>query len=165
MSDFGIRAARQRHEDEVHYLERTRTWAKGEAGDALLRSHLARNSIEFKRDLLVALQENGVPAVLDETALAWMTEVILGVPELAVRIEFSVQRDQQQQRAIRSNDRRDIDALCVAIPHCDVVVTEKLWADLSRRARFGERFGARITPDLREIPETLNRSFNRGEPA
>src|SRR5450631_3353404 len=45
---------------------------------------------------------------------------------------LSVQIEQQWDRELQGNDVYDIAALTAAIPYCDVVVTEKLWAHLCK---------------------------------
>jgi hypothetical protein len=87
----------------------------------------------------------------------WLTEVILGVGELRVRVALGELRDRQAHRPITSNDLRDIDALGAAIPNCAVVVTEKFWTALARQAQLEEHFGTRIIGDLRGLPGTLHR--------
>jgi hypothetical protein len=43
--------------------------------------------------------------------------------------ELSYFRDMQPQRKVQSNDMNDLMSLCLAIPYCDVVVTERQWAN------------------------------------
>jgi hypothetical protein len=42
-------------------------------------------------------------------------------------------------------------ALAVAVPYCDVVVTEKSWASLLTAAKVGKRFGHLVTRSLQEV--------------
>ena len=91
----------------------------------------------------------------DENDRAWLTEVILGVPELSIRITLREPCDRQRQRTVEGNDFRDIDALFAAIPYCQVVGTEKFWNALAIQAGLDERFNTRIIADLRELSAIL----------
>lgn len=76
------------------------------------------------------------------------------VPCLDVEMELSVQRNLQRDRPAEPNDYIDISFLSVAIPYCDVVVTEKFWVDLARRRALDSKYETHIINDLHEL-ETL----------
>src|SRR5207249_3551516 len=52
-----------------------------------------------------------------------MTEMLMAVPELDVKIALVAERNEHWDRAVDTNDDRDIDAVAMAVPNCDIVVT------------------------------------------
>jgi hypothetical protein len=84
-------------------------------------------------------------------AMAFMASM----PSANTEVELVTQRDLQVSRPAAKNDMLDISALSVAIPYCDVVVTEKFWADLATRRGLGKKYGTAILADLRELPGAL----------
>ena len=57
-------------------------------------------------------------------------------------------RDMQKQRDIKPNDINDLMALSVAIPYCDVVVTEKFWTNLSKQVSLGSLYDTHVTANI-----------------
>ncbi|HTZ64712.1 MAG TPA: hypothetical protein VMB51_11465 [Solirubrobacteraceae bacterium] len=57
----------------------------------------------------------------------------------------------------RPNDIFDFDALSVAIPYCDVVVTDRHACSLANAARLPNRLGTKVIATLDELVPTLNR--------
>lgn len=55
-----------------------------------------------------------------------------------------------------ANDIYDIDAMSIAVPYCDVVVTEKACHHVLNAARLGERMHTALLRDLRDLPGTLD---------
>lgn len=156
-----IAELRRRDVARAELQERARNWAYADGADALRRLHLARSALDFRDDLNRGIQEcGGMLRRLDETDKPWLTEVIMGVPELSVRVTLGELRDRQHQRTVQGNDFRDIDALSVAIPHCQIVVTEKLWKALATQAGLDRRFNTRIIANLRELPIILRDQFH-----
>jgi len=161
-SAAAIGALRKRDTDRAYLQERGRQWARTAGRTALRRYHLARCAIDWREDLNRAFQECALlPIKGSEGEQSLLTEIILAVPELRVRVELGELRDRQFQRSVKSNDFRDIDALAAAIPNCDVVVTEKFWAALAIQARLDRHFSTRVISDVREVPSIL-RDLDKG---
>jgi hypothetical protein len=57
-------------------------------------------------------------------------------------------RDMQKQRDIKPNDINDLMALSVAIPYCDIVVTEKFWTSLSKQVGLESLYDTHVTADI-----------------
>ena len=57
----------------------------------------------------------------------------------------------------RKNHIFDIDAMSVAVPDCDVVVTDKQTVDALRRHHVPERIGTKVVHSLDELVESLVR--------
>lgn len=75
------------------------------------------------------------------------------VPSLDVDCELTLYRDRQWSRSVDPNDLRDIGYLSLAIPYCDVVVTERFWARATEETGLAEKYGTVVCTDLAEILE------------
>lgn len=58
------------------------------------------------------------------------------------------------------HDWTDISALSVAVPYCDVVITERRWAHMIKATRLAERYGTEVGYGLTSL-ESLISTFNR----
>jgi hypothetical protein len=66
-------------------------------------------------------------------------ELLRSLPSRTVAYAFRRLRHQDGQTKWEPNDLEDLSALSIAIPYCDVVVTEKQWVHLARRAGLDSR--------------------------
>lgn len=72
------------------------------------------------------------------------------------RVIFELQVAQDASAAtFKEGDLRDLGALAVAIAYCDVVVTERQWTDIVRKAKLDDALGVTVTDDLAELPAIL----------
>lgn len=157
-----IRDLRRRDREEAEQHMRARTWAAGQQGSALLRTHLARSVMEFLPTINEWFDEHGIQFIPEAPgSQEWLTEVVRNVPELDVQVLLNAERDRVPRRPIRANDLRDVDVLAVAIPSCDVVVTDKFWPPLAARAGLGQRYRTRIFSELTELPSALGEIFEQ----
>lgn len=108
-----------------------------------LRSALTRAGISW--DEFAALGEDG-----------WI-EFIADLPTRDVDAELLRLRHQNPQKRWDKNDLADITALAVAVVYCDVVVTERLWVDLLRRASLDRKYATVVLADLRDLAPILMR--------
>ena len=71
--------------------------------------------------------------------------------------EFTLlfQRDQQLERPIKLNDMEDIWHLTLSIPHSDIVVTEKMWASIAKRAKLDKKCNTVILSSLKDLDKFL----------
>lgn len=70
-------------------------------------------------------------------------------------VTLTVTRDLQKSRNIDKNDLNDIMSLSVAIPYCDVVVTEKFWTHEAKSNDLDEIYGTTIISKLAELKDVL----------
>jgi hypothetical protein len=84
-----------------------------------------------------------------------LTDLLMSLPSRVVVYELRRQRHRNPQTNWEANDLDDLEAMSVAIPYCDVVVTEKQWCHFARPANLGERFGTRIVSALSDLPREL----------
>jgi len=73
------------------------------------------------------------------------------VPSALCAFALLFQRDQQLKRPIEVNDMADIWYLILAIPYCDIVVTEKMWASMAKRAKLDKKCSTLILSSIREL--------------
>jgi hypothetical protein len=84
-----------------------------------------------------------------------MTGLLIDLPSRAVTYELRRLRHQSRDTKWKPNDLEDIASLSVAIPYCDVVVTEKQWCHNARRAKLDRRFNTVILYDLKDLAAVL----------
>jgi hypothetical protein len=77
------------------------------------------------------------------------------VPTLDVEIELVLGRNENWDKKIHINDPADISFLSVAIPYCDVVVTERFWRYLAQGSKLEQRYGTTVLADLADLEEHL----------
>lgn len=77
------------------------------------------------------------------------------VPVMDVLIELETERDKHWDRAIERNDYYDEEFLSVAIPFCDVVVTEHFWTSLATRKRLDRKYQTQMLPNLTALADYL----------
>uniref|UniRef100_UPI001C54523B hypothetical protein n=1 Tax=Mycolicibacterium vinylchloridicum TaxID=2736928 RepID=UPI001C54523B len=73
---------------------------------------------------------------------------------MSVSGEF--QRARSPQKPWEGNDLNDVIALAIAVPYCDVVVTEKSWASLVNAAKVGKRFNTLVTRNINDVVDRLS---------
>lgn len=84
------------------------------------------------------------------------TEFLMSLPSrrVATMIKFHYLKDLQREWEI--NDLRDIQALSIAIPYCDVVVTDaKVWDACVNRAHLDKEFDNKIFKRLTDLDSHL----------
>jgi hypothetical protein len=84
-----------------------------------------------------------------------MTALLMELPSRAVTYELRRLRHQSRDTKWKPNDLEDVASLSVAIPYCDVVVTEKHWCHMARRATLDRRFNTVILHDLKELAAVI----------
>lgn len=121
-------------------------------GDAMTATELA----DILKPLLAAMLARRLdPDALFDRGGQWLTALLEDIPSRWVSREMRRARHANtQQRWIRT-DLNDVNALSVAVPYCDVVVTERQWVHHFQRAGLHERFGTVLISDLRELPSVL----------
>jgi len=77
------------------------------------------------------------------------------VPCWDIERRLAVQVEQQWDRELQGNDVYDIAALTAALPYCDVVVTEKLWAHLCNACGVASLYNSRVISSIFDIMPLL----------
>jgi len=172
LNDDGFREIMgdRRHEEEIaEELEEIRSKNEGE---------FKSNSHQRKITTLHYLQEEVCPAVksrVEELLLSEkdasplidhdISEETLESEEFALKYmkrfpavdsytKLTVSRNLQKSE-IEENDLNDIMALSVAIPYCDLVLTENFWASVSSQCDLEDDYGGVVSSDLSEVTNLL----------
>jgi hypothetical protein len=82
--------------------------------------------------------------------------IIEAIPSRWVEMKLRHQRQANPQKTWEGNDLNDVTSLAVAVPYCDVVVTERSWASLINAAKVGDRFDTLVTPRLQDVVDRLS---------
>lgn len=78
------------------------------------------------------------------------------MPSTDVAMELKVAWHKNRDKSWLPNDIHDMDALALAVPYCDVVVTENACHHALTAVGFGERMHTALLRDLLELPKTLS---------
>lgn len=84
-----------------------------------------------------------------------MTEFLEDLPSRAVPFALRQLRHDNPQDKWDRRDMNDLGALGLAVPYCDVVVTEKRWADALARLKFDEKYETEVLSDLANLAPRL----------
>ena len=117
----------------------------------------ASEVIDVMDELNDALAEAGVTVAESEdlASAEGLDELLLDLPSRAVAVEIRKLLHADSTTRWEPNDLDDFAALGVALPYCDVVVTERRWRHLIQRAELDARFGTVVLSDLRKLPQAL----------
>jgi hypothetical protein len=90
------------------------------------------------------------------------------MPTTNVSIELKTAWHRNRDKPWSANDVYDIDALSLAVPYCDIVVTEKACHHVLNSAGLGDQMHTALLRDLQELPNTLEkwhpkRAFRRSD--
>lgn len=84
-----------------------------------------------------------------------MRPIVEAIPSRWVEMKLRHQRQANPQKAWHGHDLNDVTALAIAVPYCDVVVTERSWSSMLDAAKVPARFGHTVTPRLRDVVDLL----------
>jgi len=156
------RASEEGAATEINAI-RTRARAAGASRQELLE----HNQRDFMRNqyvplLLQCMEERQIPANDWERRLAppkpGELEVMMSCPSIDAWLALEVWRDFDWDRAVTGNDFRDQAFLSVAVPYCDIVVTERYFGGLLQRSGLAERQGVQVITRLEDLPTLLPRT-------
>lgn len=81
---------------------------------------------------------------------------VRAMPSTNVSIELKTAWHRNPDKPWTANDIYDIDAMSLAVPYCDIVVTEKACQHVLSVARLGEQMHTALLRDLEHLPSTLD---------
>lgn len=142
-------------EDYAKSVEAFRGKAEEYSQETRYRAHIG--------NLLLAEQEKLLPVLAKDLTIDDVLELgpegianfIRSAPTYDVEISLATQRNEHHDREADKNDMIDLGFLGMAIPYCDVVITENFWADLAKRERLGDKYNTLISGDLEDLTEIL----------
>ena len=63
--------------------------------------------------------------------------------------------NQDHNHKIESNDIWDLTFLAIAVPHCDIVVTERRWSNILNEKQIGEMYNTKIISKIKDLSEFI----------
>jgi hypothetical protein len=78
-------------------------------------------------------------------------EFLKSIPTAYVFHILTYAQNQNSSRAIDPNDFWDIAALSIAVPYCDVVVTEREWANILNQKKIGDMYNTKIIHSIDDL--------------
>jgi hypothetical protein len=137
-------------------------WRRGRLYDLVSARELI---IEFQKIRPRALEERGLAL----TDVMWDPEsgrrLARSMPSTVVSIALKVAWHRNGQRTWTVNDIYDIDALALATPYCDVVVTEKACHHILSTAKMDERMNTSLLYSLADLPTVLRDRMSKRLPS
>jgi hypothetical protein len=129
-------------------------WRRGRLRDVVSAREL---SIEFQDIPPRALVERDLllTDVISDPQSA--RKFVRAMPSTEVSIELKTAWHRDRFKLWAANDIYDIDAMSLAVPYCDVVVSDKACHHVLNVARFGERMHTALLRNLVDLPSTLDR--------
>ena len=73
------------------------------------------------------------------------------IPILDVETTLITLRNMQHDREIHENDWADLNALVVAVPYCDIVITEKFFHNLTVRSKLDKKYNTIVLRNLNDL--------------
>lgn len=134
---------------EGHEKSRSLVWDG--AKESRKRAYCTRVNIGIADRFTSVLGEFGlVGKDLEALGPQGCVELLERVPFLDVEINLHVERNEHRDRKIAPNDELDISFLSMAVPYCDVVVSERFWTSLIRRMGLDVKYATRVGHDLKQ---------------
>jgi hypothetical protein len=111
--------------------------------------------IDVLDEINIGLGHANVDANELATSATEMTSFLRDLPSRWV--DYELQRLRHDDRTIKRDrgDLNDLSALSIAIPYCDIVVTERLWVDLLKRARLDRKYDTAVLDKITKLPDLL----------
>jgi len=150
----GITEQRAKQEQNLKtLLDAEPRWRRGRLRDVVSAREL---EIEFQNILPRALKERALVFEQVITNEDSARVFVRAMPSTEVSIELKTAWHRNGERKWTVNDIHDIDALALATPYCDVVVTEKACHHILNLAGLPERMDTALLHHLSDLPRTLN---------
>ena len=149
-----IKRAEEEEAQRKRLAEDGGRWRRGRLRDVIAARELL---IEFQNILPRALALRALSlehlGANPEAAMAF----VRSMPSTEVSIEIKTAWHRNSGKRWTPNDIYDIDALSLAVPYCDIVLTEKACHHLLNAARLGERMRTIILRRLDDLPPAIER--------
>ncbi|MFF5500536.1 hypothetical protein [Streptomyces roseolus] len=78
------------------------------------------------------------------------------MPSADVDVTLTTAAHRNRDKSWQANDIFDIDALSIAVPYCDVVVTERHSCSVLNATKVPRKAGTRVVPTLSDLITILN---------
>ncbi|MFI7285288.1 hypothetical protein ACIBRY_01225 [Streptomyces anulatus] len=135
-------------------LDAAPQWRRGRLRDVVSARYLAREVIDLLTEALMARDLTVENILIDKASARRFVDIM---PSADVHVELTYAAHRNRDKSWESNDIFDIDALSIAVPYCDVVVTERHACHVLRTARVPARVGTEVFATLGELVSWLDR--------
>lgn len=134
-------------------MRKAQGWNRGERSERVARAQALTDHL---RPIEEAMSRAGlgIDELMDKGQQG-MSEFVEKVPTVLASSELERHRHVASEKPWERQDLTDIGTLCVAIVHCDVIVTENVWTDAVRRSKLDERFGTVVISRLEDLAPHL----------
>jgi hypothetical protein len=124
---------------------------RGRLGDVLTATEI----VDIKRPLIIGCLRHGIDPLEFVGDRDRVQRFLENVPSRWVTRELRRIRHRNPQQSWHPHDLNDVNALSVAVPYCDVVVTERQWARHINSSGLAKRYGTTVLHDLAELTNVL----------
>ncbi len=145
------RAAQER--ELVAILDAEPRWRRGRLRDVVMGREVM---IELLDALIEALEARGCDTSSVFTDREAARGIITAMPSSDVAVTLKTAAHRNPQKGWLRNDIHDIDALSVAVPYCDIVVTEKHAHHVLQTARVPSRMNTVLLRRLGDLARHLH---------
>jgi len=150
------RAAQERGLTPI--LDAETRWRRGRLRDVVAARELCTEFQDMLRRALAGRQLSLTKVISDQESARKLAR---SMPSTEVSIELKTAWHRNRDKNWTANDIYDIDAMALAVPYCDIVVTEKACHHALTTARLDKRMHTALLRDLNELPNTLERWDSR----
>jgi hypothetical protein len=133
-------------------LNRETQWRRGRLRDVVSARELC---IEFEKILPRALVRRQLALTDVISNRESSRRFVRAMPTTNVSIELKTAWHRNRDKSWTANDIYDIDALSLAVPYCDIVVTEKACHHVLSAACLGDQMHTVLLRNLNELPSAL----------
>ena len=154
-----LKALEQYNRSQAEFVERVESFrekAKQHGKMAHRRAYIANLTIAIQDELIDVLKlydktmEDFLNLGRDE-----ITSIYDNCPTVDIEIALVVSRNEQWDKKVKANDSVDIAFLTIAIPYCDVIVTEKFWCSLIQRTKLDKKYNTVVLRDINNLLEII----------
>lgn len=149
------RAAQER--ELVMLLDKEPRWRRGRLRDVVAARETVIELLDMLDDALVRRGLTTADLMPDRAASRALLRAMPS-SDVAVALKEQMHRNGQRAAGWSANDVYDMDALALAIPYCDVVVTENHAADALRREDAPGRYSTVLLTDLLALERVIGAS-------
>lgn len=98
------------------------------------------NKLQISREKTKSLLANG-----------GINDLYENIPTFDVRSKLNYSRFKENSKPVDRNDVKDLAFLSMALPYCDVIVTEKSWAHYIRLNQLDKKYNTKVFTNVNEL--------------
>lgn len=136
------------------YRDHKKNWTRTERYNyelaAFTTKSIVPHLVKFLIKLNIPKEKIGLTTVED------IESFLENLPSNNVFLKLTFARDEESsERTVKPNDAIDINHLAGAIPYCDIVVMEKMFANLSKKQKLDKKYNCIVCSSLLEFGNVL----------